>query len=65
MVPAAKVAALSASVIVRLPDAVSTASVSVRLTVAVLMTAASLVPRMLTVIVLVVPSALVTVNTSL
>ncbi|UUZ49635.1 hypothetical protein LP420_05155 [Massilia sp. B-10] len=50
---------------VRLPDAVRTASVSVRFAVAVLMTAASLVPTMLTVIVLVVPSALVTVKTSL
>ncbi|UUZ49637.1 hypothetical protein LP420_05180 [Massilia sp. B-10] len=50
---------------VSVPDAVRTASVSVRLVVAVLMTAASFVPRMLTVIVLLVPSALVTVKTSL
>ncbi|UUZ55177.1 hypothetical protein LP419_04885 [Massilia sp. H-1] len=49
----------------KMPDAASTEFVSVRLAVAVLMTAASLVPRMLTVMVLVVPSALVTVKTSL
>ncbi|UUZ49625.1 hypothetical protein LP420_05040 [Massilia sp. B-10] len=58
-------AALSASVMARLPDAVSTASVSARLAVPVLMTAASFVPRILIVIVLAVPSALVTVKTSL
>ncbi|UUZ49641.1 hypothetical protein LP420_05200 [Massilia sp. B-10] len=48
-----------------MPEVLRGALVSVRLAVAVLMTAASLVPRMLIVMVLVVPSALVTVKTSL
>ena len=64
MVWATKVAALSTSEITSVPLVVSTAFVSVRLTTAGVMTAASLVPRMLTVIVLVVPSAEVTVNVS-
>ncbi|UUZ55161.1 hypothetical protein LP419_04720 [Massilia sp. H-1] len=45
--------------------AVSTALVSTRFTVALLITAASLVPAMLSVIVLLVPSTLMTVKVSL
>ncbi|UUZ49640.1 hypothetical protein LP420_05195 [Massilia sp. B-10] len=58
-------AALSTSEMVSVPEVLKGALVSVRLAVAVLMTAASFVPRMLTVMVLLVPSALVTVKTSL
>ena len=50
---------------VSVPDAVRTALVSTRFSVAVLITAASLVPVMLMVIVLVVPSADLTVKVSL
>ena len=52
-------------VIATVPEEVRTAFVSVRLITVGVITAASLVPVMLTVTVLVVPSALVTVMTSL
>ena len=59
-----KVAALSTSLIVSVPPVVSAALLSVRLPQPLVTTAASLVPRMLTVMLLVVPSALATVNVS-
>ncbi len=64
-VPGTNVAALSASLIAMLPDAVSTTSLSVRLAAAAVMMAASLVPTMLTVTVPVAPSLALTVKVSL
>ncbi|UUZ52068.1 hypothetical protein LP420_05075 [Massilia sp. B-10] len=62
---ATKVAALSTSLIDKVPDVERTVPFSISVWLAVPITAASLVPTMLTVIVLVVPSALATVNVSL
>ncbi len=64
-VPGTKVAGLSTSLMASVPDVVSTASVSVKLALAPLITAALLAPLILTVMVPVVPSALVTAKTSL
>jgi hypothetical protein len=61
---ATKVNGLSASVTVNLPESVRVESVSVRLDVAVLMTAASFVPRISMAMVLVVPSLAMTVKVS-
>ena len=61
---ATKVAGLSTSLIVSVPPVLSTASVSLRLTVALPSTAASLVPVMLTVTTWAVPSSVVTVKRS-
>ncbi len=63
-VPVTKVAWLSTSVMLKAPDDVRMALVSSRPTVAAPITAASLVPRMLTVIVLAVPSLLATAKVS-
>ncbi|MCY1303609.1 hypothetical protein D9M70_533240 [compost metagenome] len=59
-----KVAALSTSLMVRVPPVVSGASDSVRATAALLSTAASLLPLMVTVTLVVVPSAPVTTKVS-
>ncbi len=64
MVSAVNDAGLSASLMVNTPDVVIGSFVSNRSTLAVLMTALPFEPRMLTVIVLAVPSALFTVNVS-
>ncbi|MCY1371649.1 hypothetical protein D9M69_588020 [compost metagenome] len=61
---ATKVAGLSTSLMLRVPLVVSGALVSVRVTVALLNTAASLLPLMVTVTLVVVPSALVTTKVS-
>jgi hypothetical protein len=62
---ATKVCALSTSLMLSVPPVLSAASVSVRFSVALDTTAASLLPVMLILTVVVVPSALVTVKLSL
>ncbi|MDT4854005.1 hypothetical protein FQZ97_882910 [compost metagenome] len=64
MVWATKVAGLSTSLMLSVPPVVSGALVSVRATAVLLNTAASLLPLMVTVTLVVVPSALVTTKVS-